>query len=346
VGSIGLAIETMTRVARVSESTVTDVETSGPRPSIEHLPVSIFASVMGIGGLALAIAQFETALKFAPTISPIFAGLTGVLWLVLAGLYLFKLLRHPEAVQAELNHPIRLSFFPTISIGVILLSLNLLPYSVMGATVAFWVAVVGQIAFTLIILNRWLHHEHFRVEHNSPAWFIPIVANVLIAVPGPQLGYTEVSYFFFAIGTILWLPMLGVALNRAFFFAGLPSKLRPTLFVMIAPPALIFLAWVELKSQALDDFAVVLYFFALFVVLMLVSQFKYFLRLEFGLSWWSFTFPLTAVTIAAFTFYSIVPQLHYLIIALSLLVVTFLVVVMVSVLTVRSAILGKICLPE
>jgi tellurite resistance protein len=168
----------------VNESTVTDVETSGPRPSIEHLPVSIFASVMGIGGLALAIAQFETALKFAPTISPIFAGLTGLLWLVLAGLYLFKLLRYPEAVQAELNHPIRLSFFPTISIGVILLSLNLLPYSVLGATVAFWVAVGGQIAFTLVILNRWLHHEHYQVEHNSPAWFIPIVANVLIAVPG------------------------------------------------------------------------------------------------------------------------------------------------------------------
>ena len=346
MGSIGLTTETMARVARVSESTVTDLETSGPRPSIEHLPVSIFASVMGIGGLALAVAQFESALGFASTISPIFAGLAGLLWLVLAGLYLLKLLRYPEAVQAELDHPIRLSFFPAISIGVILLSLNLLPYSVLGATVAFWVAVVGQIAFTLIILNRWLHHEHFKVEHHSPAWFIPVVANVLIAVPGAQLGYTEVSYFFFAVGTILWLPMLGVALNRAFFFAGLPGKLRPTLFVMIAPPALIFLAWVELKSRALDDFAVVLFFFALFVVLMLVSQFQYFLRLEFGLSWWSFTFPLTAVTIAAFTFYSIVPQIHYLIIALSLFTVTFLVVVMVSVLTIRSAILGKICLPD
>jgi hypothetical protein len=55
---------------------------------------------------------------------------------------------------------------------------------------------------------------------------------------------------------------------------------------------------------------------------------------------------LTAVTIAAFTFYSIVPQLHYLIIALSLFSVTFLVVLLVSVLTIRAAIRGKICLPE
>lgn len=330
----------------MSEQTVTEAESSAPRPSIEHLPVSIFASVMGIGGLALAIAQLETALKFAPTISPIFIGLAGILWLGLAGLYLFKLLRYPEAVVAELNHPIRLSFFPTISIGVILLSVALLPYSELGAIATFWVAVAGQIAFTLVILNRWLHHEHFQVEHNSPAWFIPIVANVLVAVPGAQLGYTEVSYFFFAIGTVLWLPMLGVALNRAFFFSAMPKPLRPTLFVMIAPPALIFLAWVELKSRALDDFAVVLFFFALFMVLMLISQFRYFIAVPFSLTYWSYTFPLTAVTIAAFTFYSIVPQPHYLIIALSLFAVTFLVVALVSTLTVRAWVRGKISLPE
>lgn len=330
----------------MSKEIVTEAEQVDPKPSLEHLPVSIFAAVMGIGGLALATAQFETAMKFAPTISPIIAGAAGVLWLVLAGLYLYKLLRYPKAVLAELNHPIRLSFFPTISVGLILLSLAVLPYSDLGARVSFWAAVAGQIAFTLIILNRWLHHEHFRVEHNSPAWFIPIVANVLLAVPGAQLGYTEVSYFFFAIGTILWLPMLGVALNRAFFFSAMPKMLRPTLFIMIAPPALIFLAWVELKSQTLDDFAVVLFFFALFILLMLISQFWYFIGIEFSLTYWSYTFPLTALTIAAFSFHEIVPQPHYLILALSLFAVTFVVVGLVSLLTVRALLRGKIGLPE
>lgn len=331
---------------RVSEELLTPLEPVRPKGSIEHLPVSIFASVMGIGGLAIAVSQFESALKFAPTISPIFALIAGATWLVLAGLYLFKIFRYPDAVAAELNHPVRLSFFPTISIGMILLSANLLPYSELGATVTFWIAVIGQIAFTLIILNRWLHHERYQVEHNSPAWFIPIVANVLIAVPGVRLGYTELSYFFFAIGLILWLPMLGVALNRAFFFPSMPVKLRPTMFVMIAPPALLFLAWVELKGGSLDDVGVILFFFAIFMVLMLVSQFRYFLKVEFSLTYWSYTFPLTAVTIAAFTFHSIVPQLHYLIIAMSLFVVTFCVVVLVAALTVSAAVRGKICLPE
>lgn len=317
-----------------------------PKPSLEHLPVSIFASVMGLGGLALATAELETALKFAPTLSPILAIFSGAVWVLIAGLYLVKALKYPASIQTELNHPIRLSFFPTISIGMILISLNLMPYSEIGATVAFWVAVAGQLFFTLVILNRWLHHEHFKVEHNSPAWFIPIVANVLLAVPGVQLGYTEVSYFFFAIGLVLWLPMLGVTLNRAFFFASIPKPLRPMLFVMIAPPALIFLAWIELKSGSLDDFAVVIFFFALFMVLMLVSQFKHFLGISFNLSFWSYTFPLTAVTIAAFSFYAIVPQTQYLVIAVSLYLVTAAVVTAVTVLTISAAIRGKIGLPE
>ena len=330
----------------MSEELLTPLEPQRQKGSIEHLPVSIFASVMGIGGLAIAVSQFESALQFAPTISPIFALLAGATWLVLAGLYLFKIFRYPDAVVAELNHPIRLTFFPTISIGMILLSANLLPYSELGARVTFWLAVVGQIAFTLVVLNRWFNHSQFQVEHNSPAWFIPIVASVLLAVPGVRLGYTEVSYFFFAIGLVLWLPMLGVALNRAFFFPSMPVKLRPTLFVFIAPPALLFLAWVELKGGKLDDFGVILFFFALFMVLMLVSQFRYFLKVEFSLTYWSYTFPLTAVTICAFTFHSIVPQPQYLIIAMSLFLVTFAVVVSVAVLTVRAAIRGKICLPE
>jgi tellurite resistance protein len=96
----------------------------------------------------------------------------------------------------------------------------------------------------------------------------------------------------------------------------------------------------------LDDFGVILFFFALFMVLMLVSQFRYFLKVEFSLTYWSYTFPLTAVTIGAFTFHSIVPQPQYLIIAMSLFLVTFAVVASVAVLTVRAAIRGKICLPE
>jgi len=297
---------------------------------------------MGIGGLAIATERLENHFEFANTFSVVLAGLAGFTWLLVAIAYFVKVLKYPEAVQAELQNPIRLSFFPTISIGVLLISINLLPYSTSAAAVAWWIGAAAQLGFTLLILNRWFHIEHFKTEHSSPAWFIPIVGNILVPVAGIQIGQTELSYFFFAIGILFWLPLMAITLNRSFFFPAMPKKLRPTLFILIAPPAVGFLAWLQLHSGTLDDFGVILYFFALFMTLMLVTQAKHFLGLEFAMPFWAFTFPLAAVTIASFSFYEVIPQLQYRIIAISLYAVTFAVVAVVTVLTVRFAIQGKL----
>jgi tellurite resistance protein len=265
---------------------------------------------------------------------------------VLVGAYALKALQFPTAIVEELNHPVRLSFFPTISIGAVLISMGLLEYSKLAATLTFWLGAIMQLGLTLLILNRWLHNEKFKTEHNSPAWFIPIIGNILVPIPAAQLGFTELAYFFFGIGILFWLPLLGITLNRSFFFPAMPEKLRPTLFILIAPPAVGFLSWLQMHGGKLDDFGVILYFFALFTTLMIISQAKAFWRLEFGMPFWAFTFPLAAVTIASFTFYSVIPQPHYLVIAVSLYLVTAGVVVWVSSLTLRSAIAGKLCLPE
>ena len=290
-------------------------------PSLRHMPISFFAIVMGVAGLAIATLKFENAYGFGHIASMVLTGLSGLIWLLVFSGYLIKLLRYPEEVTAELNHPIRLSFFPTSTIGLLLISIALLGSLPLAAQLLWWLGVVGQLAFTLLILDRWLHKEHFKTEHNSPAWFIPIVGNILVPVAGVELGYAEISYFFFAIGILFWLPLLGITLNRAFFFAPMPKKLLPTLFILIAPPAVAFISWLKIHDGGLDDFGVVLYYFAMFMVLMLISQFKRFLGLPFALPWWAFTFPLAAATIASFAFYGVIPQLHYLIIATSLFAV-------------------------
>jgi tellurite resistance protein len=314
--------------------------------SIEHLPVSIFASVMGLGGLSIATAKLETVYGLAPLASITLLAIAAIAWVVIALSYATKVIRYPEALLAELNHPVRLSFFPTISIGLLLISIGLVEILPLAAQMLWWIGAIGQLGFTLLILNRWFHHEHFRTEHNSPAWFIPIVGNILVPVAGVEFGYTEISYFFFSIGIVFWLPLLGITLNRSFFFSGIPERLKPTLFILIAPPAVAFISWKKLHGGNLDDFGVITYFFALFITLMLVTQAKQFLNLRFALPFWAYTFPLAAVTIASFSFYESASHLHYLIIATALFVVTFLVVFYVAVLTVVAAVRGKICLPE
>jgi tellurite resistance protein len=322
------------------------VSDSVERGSIEHLPVSIFASTMGLGGLAIATASVEGVFGLPAMASLVLAFLNLALWFALLVAYTIKVVRFPEALLAELDHPIRLSFFPTISIGLILVSISFLGIFEPLAQLFWWLGTLGQFGFTLLVLNRWFHRESFETAHNSPAWFIPIVGNILVPVAGAQLGYLEISYFFFAFGLIFWLPLLAISLNRSFFFGSIPKKLRPTLFILIAPPAVGMLSWSALHGGNPGELGLVLYYSALFFLVMLISQAKWFIPLQFGLPWWAYTFPLAAMSLASFAIYAAIPNLHYLVIALALYAVLAILVLLVGFKTARGLVTGSLLRPE
>ena len=323
---------------------MTDIEQE--RGSIEHLPVSIFASTMGLGGLAIATSRVEGVFDLPNYASLALAVATLGLWFALLIAYTIKVVRFPDALLAELDHPIRLSFFPTISIGMLLISISFLEIFEPLALLFWWIGTLGQLGFTLLVLNRWFHREHFETSHNSPAWFIPIVGNILVPVAGSQLGYLEISFFFFSFGLIFWLPLLAISLNRSFFFSSIPQKLRPTLFILIAPPAVGMLSWAALHGGNPGELGLVLYYAALFFMLMLLSQAKWFITLPFALPWWAYTFPIAALSLASFLMYSAIPNFHYLVIALVLYAVLAIMVILVGYRTLRGLLSGSLLRPE
>ena len=314
--------------------------------SLAHLPVSIFASTMGFGGLAIATAKVEKLFEFANYASLGLAVFTAVLWFALLVTYTLKVVRYPDSFLEELDHPIRLSFFPTISIGLLLVSIAFIPVFEPLALLFWWLGTIGQFGFTLVVLNRWFHREHFQTAHNSPAWFIPIVGNILVPIAGSHFEQLEISYFFFAFGIIFWLPLLAISLNRSFFFSAIPDKLRPTLFILIAPPAVGMLSWSAMHGGNPGEFGLVLYFSALFFLVMLISQAKWFISLKFALPWWAYTFPIAALTLATFVIHEAIPQFHYQVIALVLYAILALMVLIVSVKTVQALISGSLLRPE
>jgi len=117
-----------------------------------------------------------------------------------------------------------------------------------------------------------------------------------------QHASVEISWFFFSIGLVFWLVLLTIIFYRMFFHQPLPAKLLPTLFILIAPPAVGFISWFQLVGEV-NAFGRVLYYDAIFLTLMLMTQASRFLRLEFFLSWWAYSFPMAAMTIATFVMY-------------------------------------------
>ena len=269
---------------------------------LQHFPISWFAMVMGLAGFSIAWHRAETTLELPLHISPYLLGVTISVFGILALLYATKLLRYSQAVREEFAHPIKLNFFPTISIGMLLMSIALLPHQ-MDVSFVFWaVGATLHLLFTLYVLSVWIHHTHFEIHHINPAWFIPIVGNILVPIAGVRHASPEIGWFFFSIGLLFWLVLLTIIIYRTVFHQPLPDKLLPTLFILIAPPAVGFISWLQLNGSV-DAFGRILYYAAIFLTLMLLTQAGRFVRLKFFLSWWAYSFPLAAMTIATLLMY-------------------------------------------
>ena len=313
---------------------------------LEHMPVSMFSIVMGLAGTTIALEKAEHRWAWSGSPSAIMLAITATVFALISLAYLSKFILHRQHVVAEFNHPIRLSFFPAMSIGMLLLAIAAMGHYP-GISLYLWaVGATVQLLFTLAILSNWMHHEKFQVQHSNPAWFIPIVGNILVPIAGVPLGYQEVSWFYFSVGLMMWTPLLAVLFNRFFFHPMIPSKLLPTLFILIAPPAVGFISWVKLHGGAVDDTARLFYYFALFIFMLLLAQSRYFVTLAFALPWWAYTFPVAALTIATSVMAEKVGGGFFAALFPLLLSALVLLVSVISVRTVIAMMRGQICIPE
>jgi tellurite resistance protein len=300
---------------------------------------------MGMSGFTIAWHRAESLLALPVTPSPILLALTIGIFILLVLVYAAKLLKYPQQVKAEFAHPVKLNFFPTISIGLILLSIALLPYAPAVSAIGWSIGATLHLIFTLYVLSAWMHQTHFEINHINPAWFIPIVGNILVPIAGVHHASPEISWFFFSIGLVFWLVLLTIIFYRMFFHQPLPARLLPTLFILIAPPAVGFVSWVQLTGEV-GAFARILYYIALFLTLMLLTQLNRFLRLEFFLSWWAYSFPMAAITIATLTLYHQLQLPFFLGLGMVLLGVLTLLIAVLVVKTVRAIKQRAICIEE
>ena len=312
---------------------------------LSHLPVSIFSTVMGLAGLAIAWQKAHLALDVPAFVWQGIASFTTLLFLGLLAIYGIKIWRFPGAVAAEWKHPVRVNFFPTISICLLLLGIVWLG-TVPTVSHGLWaVGTLIHLAFTFAILSSWMHHTHYDIKHANPAWFIPVVGNLFVPICGVQFAPAELSWFFFSIGIVFWIVLMTIVFYRIFFHEPIPARLFPTLFILLAPPAVGFIAYGSLVPE-LDGFGRVLYYTALFLTLLLGTNVLRFIRGGFFISAWAYSFPLAAMTIASFVMAKRSGLDVYLWIATALLIIVSLVVVVLITKTLSAVGRHAICVPE
>jgi tellurite resistance protein len=312
---------------------------------IQHMPISFFAMVMGMAGLTIGWEKASEIFHFSSLIYTTLLALTLILFTALSGMYLFKAVYFKQSLSEEWSNPIKINFIPAISISLLLFAIAFLPIS-HQTSLAFWTLGCGlHLVISLHVINSWLHHEHYEIHHLNPAWFIPAVGNIVVPLAGVPLGYVNISWFFFSIGLFFWIILLVIVFNRIIFHPPMPKKLIPTLFILIAPPSVGFLAYFKLTGS-LDTFALLVYNFGLFLTLLLFSQWPRFIGLPFFMSWWAYSFPLAAMSIASMVMSHITGNLLYGYLGLALLMFLSALILVLLGNTIKAAMRGEICLKE
>lgn len=196
----------------------------------------------------------------------------------------------------------RLAFFPTITISLLLMATALSGHNELIARVIWLVGVVGQGVLTVAVINGWISHRSFEVGHLTPAWFIPAVGNVIVPIAGVDFGYVETSWAFFAVGMMFWGVLLTLVMNRLVFHDPIPGRLFPTMVILIAPPSVAFVAYVKMSGGSIDNVARVLIYIGFFFAALVLAELPKLAKLPFSLSWWALSFPLAALAVASFLF--------------------------------------------
>lgn len=328
-------------------TTLTDTTagTAQSHSQLEHFPVTFYAIVMGISGLSMALHSFEQAFGLGSLASGLAFGAAVIVFVAISALYTLKALRYPAAIRAEWNHPVRLAFFPAISISLLLLATLTLPRNAAMAEPLWLIGVILQGALTIAVISGWIGHRAFQTPHLSPAWFIPAVGNVIVPIAGVQMGYLEISWYFLSVGLIFWIVLLTLVMNRLIFHDPMPGRLQPTLVILIAPPAVGFLAWFHLTGE-IDAFARILMNGAYLFTALVAVQLPRIVKLPFALSFWALSFPFAAVTIASFLFAAQTGSAVHHLFGTGLMAVLAVIITALLIRTVRALRAGEICLPE
>lgn len=260
---------------------------------LKYLFPGWYAIVMGLTGLALAWHRAEPLMgEMAGVVAWLSGGLAAAVFAVLAVATVLRGWRYPEAWAEDRRHPVRHTFVAALPIATMLVAtvgVALLgPHPLLAAL--WWAGSLGQLGVTVWVLGRWWGRPAW--PSVTPALFIPIVGNVLAPLAGVPLGHADWAAAQFGIGLLLWPVVLTLIVVRLVVQGAWPDRLKPTVFIVIAPPAVIATAALQLGAPVM--LAWMGWGIALFCFLWAATQARAIAAMPFGIAHWALSFPLAS----------------------------------------------------
>ena len=266
-----------------------------PRDDVLNLPAGYFGMVLGTIGMGFAW-------RYASQIWPVgrlpgdaLVILAMVIWGLLTLAFITRLLRFPYSVLAEIRHPVMSSFVSLFPATTMLVAIGFVPWFHSLAVGLFIIGVVIQLvyaAWQTAGLWRGSHPE----EATTPGLYLPTVANNFIsAMACGALGYNDAGLVFLGAGVFSWLSLEPVILQRLRSVGELPTALRTSLGIQLAPALVACSAWLSVNGGEADTLAKMLFGYGLLQLLFMLRLMPWYLSQPFNASFWSFSFGVSAL---------------------------------------------------
>lgn len=315
----------------------------GPGP-LCFLSPAIFTIPMSFAGLALTAQRVEEIWGWRSAISGAWLVLAVVGLAIVTLAYGLKAIRHPACVLGDWRHPVQVSFFAPYGMTLVLLAAALLHVEAPIAG-AVWIAGAGLLLVTAFAtLAGWITREGVQPAHLLPVWFLPLVGPTLIAQAGVRLGYGDISALALAFATMGWLFFMPLVLHRLVFGPPVPPPLLPSLAILVAPEALVFISAVEVAG-GLTEWSRLLFGATTVMGVMVLVLAPRLLRVPFSLAWWAFSFPVAAWASATLRYGTLTGSGFYLQAGRVLFVAVNLMTALLLVRTVHAALRGDLTRP-
>lgn len=211
---------------------------------LEELYPGYFSLTMASGIIAVALNMLEF-----PKLSEVFYILTLVSWLIILGLYTFRLITFPKKVWSELTHPSTTFIFFTFVAATNVLGVLLHLHGLNQLALSCWLfAFLGwasllHVSFSILTIHR--SERNVNVVHGG--WLICIVGTQSLVLLGvmivDQVGlYAEYMmvglYMLWGIGLILYGIFVTLFCYRIFFLEMNDEDYTPLMWVIMGAAAI------------------------------------------------------------------------------------------------------------
>ncbi|MCC0664096.1 TDT family transporter [Clostridioides sp. ZZV15-6597] len=247
---------------------------------LKKYPIPIASLILSIFALGNLLQSYSESLH----------NVIGFIGFTLYAIYIVKIILLRKSVKEQLENPLVLSTFPTITMATMIFAIYVKPLSPELGIVIWGIGIVGHMVLVVLFSKKFL--VNFSIKTVFPSWYIVYVGVVTASVTAPVFNQLLIGKIAFWIGFISYIVLIPIVLKRVWIIKEMPEPSLPTLAILAAPGSLLLSGYINSFSNKNSVILYLLFVSSIVFYIVVLGYLPKLLRLPFYPSFAAFTFPM------------------------------------------------------